>query len=314
MHAFSLLASRRLRFGASLCLLGAAAAAHATPPSAAEKTAAKTAFEQGLATALAAGYRVNAAARTAFEAFKGTKWASAKAIGESKCKIWNDVPDAKKRKAAGISSARATELKALAKFDADKKACSAVHEISALSGYTGGDYSGLNALLRAGTIDTSKASVGDTRLPHFTVVAGRPRKIITPLAYLQMVISGLNALPGSSTTPVYRGTKLPDSILSAWTAGATVSDKAFYSTSTKSGIKTTAVKGVVPKHQFDIHLQPASSGRCKAIRELSAHADEEEVLCLPGTQFKVCSRTDGKDIVEFVLGEVGQSGDACPTK
>lgn len=85
---------------------------------------------------------------------------------------------------------------------------------------------------------------------------------------------------------VKRGTTLPENVLSQYVVGNIVSDPAFLST----GVGFSFVAEVL---EFYI-----LSKTCKYIAPLSALEREKEVLCLPGTKFKVLAREGNHFLLE----------------
>jgi NAD:arginine ADP-ribosyltransferase len=126
-------------------------------------------------------------------------------------------------------------------------------DLVAVRGYTSDDYRELNTALRTG--DTAELSRLD--------------------AYIRSATSGLNQLPAYRGT-VFRGTNLSDEAAANYVPGATVTERAFTSTSSELGAEFPG------NTKFVIQSE---TGR--DVSRLSEFADEEEVLFAPGTQFRV---------------------------
>jgi hypothetical protein len=126
-------------------------------------------------------------------------------------------------------------------------------DLVAVRGYTSDDYRELNSALRTG--DAAELSRLDP--------------------YIRTATSGLNQLPAYRGT-VFRGTHLSDEAAANYVPGATVTERAFTSTSSELGAEFPG------NTKFVIQSQ---TGR--DVSQLSEFADEKEILFAPGTQFRV---------------------------
>lgn len=126
-------------------------------------------------------------------------------------------------------------------------------DLVAVRGYTSDDYRELNSALRTG--DDAELSRLD--------------------AYIRSATSGLNQLPAYRGT-VFRGTHLSDEVAANYMPGATVTERAFTSTSSELGAEFPG------NTKFVIQSE---TGR--DVSGLSEFADEKEILFAPGTQFRV---------------------------
>ena len=115
-------------------------------------------------------------------------------------------------------------------------------------------------------------------------------------AYIQNTTAGLDALPPYTGT-VYRGTKLPQGVLDTYTKGATITERAF-----TSSTKSAKVLG-----EFrDKVTMTITSKTGRDVSGIAHDATEQEVLFKPGTKFKVDDRVDGKtpDSASLTMSEV----------
>jgi hypothetical protein len=145
-------------------------------------------------------------------------------------------------------------------------------ELFAINLYTGGAYIPVNRVLFSGAV---------SKEPY--------------VRYISVLVSGLKKLPEYQGT-VYRSThELPVSVLEKHHVGATVTYEAF--TSATYADYPMYMSG---KHTFEIH---GLTGR--KILELS-RTNEPEVVFLPGTKFRVLSRSNGgaENAYHFVLEEI----------
>jgi hypothetical protein len=164
-----------------------------------------------------------------------------------------------------------------------------VEEAAAISGYTSQDYQFINPMLR-----------GQGKKPVPSLTKGKSYTPEDLLPYINLIVSGLNQLPASAPSPVYRGTNLPQAVLQNHVVNAVVSDRAFLSTTGSEEVAYKPMGGKASMHRFTIEHR---SGR--DVTPLTLHLEENETLFLPGTRFKVVSRKAGQGgTIEFGLVEV----------
>lgn len=169
-------------------------------------------------------------------------------------------------------------------------------EAVAIEGYTSQDYGFLNPVLRnGGTADVNSLTKGKKYTPDEL------------LPYINCVISGLNKLPPASEyRELYRGTNLPPGVLVRYQVGQIVSDKAFMSTTSKKEVAYAPMSGKASLHRFTIkHVLG------KDVTALTLHPAEKEIMFLPGTSFRITSRTTakekGQEVIYFEMEELTRS-------
>lgn len=165
-----------------------------------------------------------------------------------------------------------------------------VEEAAAIAGYTGSDYRFINAMLRNGGTDSVDG-----------LAKGQKYSPEQLLPYINCITSGLNKLPPARAEVVYRGTNLPNEVLDKYVPGAVVSDPAFMSSSSSQRVAFSGMAGAAAVHRFTIKQK---SG--KEVSALTHHVNESEILFLPGTPFRVVSRSgpDAKGVIDLELEEV----------
>ena len=145
--------------------------------------------------------------------------------------------------------------------------------------YTTGDYSGINAQMRAGRVTPDVQEVSN------------------------QCISGMAKLPSHNDT-VARLVNLPPRITEQHQEGAEVEYSGFTSTSMKPNGDET-----FHGNMFMI-IAPKDGSAGKDVSIFSNLPDEQEVLFPPGTSFKVLERTEPQDAspMEMMMGRTNPHG------
>lgn len=137
-----------------------------------------------------------------------------------------------------------------------------LEEAVALRVYTSDEYSGMNAALRKGRHEDMDED---------------QRKYLE--SSIKLATAGLEQMP-SYTGTVHRAAELPLEVIQKYKTGETIVERGFTSTSSsKSAISDFETFANV-SYVID-------STKGKSVKKLSEHAEEEEILYPPGTQFKI---------------------------
>ena len=158
-------------------------------------------------------------------------------------------------------------------------------EVDAIFGYSLGEYQDYNTILRG--YEGAPSSFGPRMQQQY-----------------DLVVSGLRKLPEHSG-PTYRGADLsPDQLLKykqAFQGGERISDSGFISTTQSSSRLNNYINTDPSKIPVKMEVR-GRSGR--DISSISNYPQEQEVLFMPGTKFKVIEYTETPDGVSLILEEI----------